>query len=277
MEAAKLHGRFVWYDLMSPNVEASKTFYSSVAGWTTEPFQPVPEMPPYTMWNAGDSSIGGVVPLTEGQNIPPHWLLYIGANNVDKTVEDIKNNGGQVMHGPEDIPTVGRFAMCTDPQGAVFAVFTPLEDMPGQPGPPKPMFMSWHELASTDVDAGLAFYRSVFGWGDAGSHDMGDGMIYYMFGAGAMPFGGAYTIPSGMDMPMEMKPSWCAYIMTDGLDAACDRVKAGGGQILNGPMEVPGGSRVAVCLDAHGAYFGLHEAGPEMAEGVGEGSKEATA
>lgn len=276
MEAPRLHGRFVWYDVMSPDVEASKTFYTSVAGWTTEPFQPAPEMPPYTMWKAGDASVGGVVQQTEEDDSPPHWLLYIGADNVDETVETIKSNGGNVMYGPEDIPTVGRFAMCTDPQGAVFAVFTPLEDMPA--GPPAPGFMSWHELATTDVDAGLAFYHAVFGWGDAGTHDMGEEMgSYYMFDAGAWPTGGAYTIPQGMEMPTDFPPNWCAYIMTDDLDAACERVKSGGGTILNGPMEVPGGSRVAFCLDAHGAYFGLHGAGPEKAQGVGEGSAEAAA
>jgi len=271
MEAPKLHGRFVWYDLMSPDVDASKAFYTNVAGWTTQPFQPVPEMRPYTMWMAGESSIGGVAPLPEEGDVPPHWLLYIGANNVDNTVEDIKNNGGTVMHGPEDIPTVGRFAICQDPQGAVFAVFTPLNDMPA--GPPTPMFMSWHELGSSDAEAGLAFYRSVFGWGDAGTHDIGGGMDYYMFDAGASPTGGAYTIQPAMPM----SPCWTPYIMTDGLDAACDRLNASGGKILNGPMEVPGGSRVAVCMDAHGAMFGLHEAGPEMAEGVGESSAEAAA
>lgn len=275
MEAPKLHGRFVWYDLMSPDEDASKAFYSSVAGWTTEPFQPVPEMPVYTMWMAGAAAIGGIGPIPEGQNIPPHWLLYIGADNVDETAEAIKNNGGTIMHGPEDIPTVGRFAMCQDPQGAVFAVFTPLTDMPG--APPEPGTVSWNELATTDADAGLAFYRSLFGWGDAGTQDMGGGMLYSMFEAGGMPIGGVYTIPTGMDMPMEMKPAWCAYILTGDLDAACDRVKSGGGQILNGPMDVPGGSRVAVCLDAHGAYFGLHEAGPEMAESIGESSSEAAA
>jgi predicted enzyme related to lactoylglutathione lyase len=135
------------------------------------------------------------------------------------------------------------------------------------------MFMSWHELASSDAEAGLAFYRTIFGWGDAGTHDMGHMGDYYMFDAGAWPTGGAYTIPEDMPIPT----AWIPYIMTDGLDAACDRLKTAGGKIMNGPMEVPGGSRVAVCMDAHGAAFGLHEAGDETSEAVGEGSAEAAA
>ena len=275
MEAPKLHGRFVWYDLMSPDLDGSKSFYTNVAGWTTESFQPVPEMPPYTMWMAGESSIGGMVPLPEEGNVPPHWLLYIGADNVDKTVEDIRTNGGTVLEEPKNIPTVGRFAVCQDPQGATFAVFTPLENTPGLQGEPRPKFMSWHELGSSDAEAGLAFYRTIFGWGDAGTHDLGEEMgNYYMFDAGAWPTGGAYTIPASME---GMPSAWIPYIMTDGLDAACERLKAAGGQIMNGPMDVPGGSRVAVCMDAHGAAFGLHEAGDETPEAVGEGSAEAVA
>ena len=228
MEAPKLHGRFVWYDLMSSDLEGSRSFYTNVAGWTTEPFQPVPEMPPYTMWMAGDAPMGGMVPLPEEGDVPPHWLLYIGADNVDETVEVIRNNGGTVLEEPKDIPTVGRFAICQDPQGAAFAVFTPLEDMPA--GPPTPMSMSWHELASSDAEAGLAFYRAIFGWGDAGTHDMGHMGNYYMFDVGAWPTGGAYTIPENMPIPT----AWIPYIMTEGLDAACERVTSGGGQIMNG-------------------------------------------
>ncbi len=276
MEAPKPHGSFVWYDLMSPDEDTSKEFYSSVVGWTTEPFQPVPEMPVYTMWKVGDSMIGGIAPPSpESQNIPPHWLLYIGADDVDKTVEDIKSNGGQVLHGPEDIPTVGRFAMCSDPQGAVFAVFTSAESAMGSGAPPSPGFMSWHELASTDAKAGLEFYRTVFGWNDTETMDMGEEMgDYDMFDAGDWPIGGAYTIPASM---AGMPPSWMPYIMTNDLDGACGRVSSMGGHIMNGPMEVPGGGRVAMCTDAHGAAFGLHEAGPEMAEDAAERSMEATA
>ncbi|MDX1439763.1 MAG: VOC family protein, partial [Rubricoccaceae bacterium] len=176
---------------------------------------------------------------------------------------------------PQDIPTVGRFAICQDPQGAIFAVFTPLGDPPGLQGQPRPKSVSWHELGSTDAKAGVAFYRKVFNWGDAGTHDMGEELgDYDMFDAGAWPVGGAYTIPKSME---GMPPCWTPYIMTDDLDAACERVTAGGGKIVNGPMEVPGGSHVAVCMDNVGAAFGLHEAGPEMAEGVDQGSVEAAA
>mgnify|MGYP003352593281 CR=1 FL=1 len=49
-------------------------------------------------------------------------------------------------------------------------------------------------------------------------------------------------------------------IMLNGFgDAATiEAVKKGGGAVLNGPMDVPGGVRIANCMDPQGAAFSLH-------------------
>ncbi len=41
------------------------------------------------------------------------------------------------------------------------------------------------------------------------------------------------------------------------------RVKELGGQVLNGPMDVPGGDKIAQCMDPQGAVFALHSAAPQ--------------
>jgi len=66
--------------------------------------------------------------------------------------------------------------------------------------------------------------------------------------------GGMYTIMPGMNMP----PNWLQYVRVDSADAAAQRVTAHGGKILNGPMEVPGGDRIAQCMDPQGAAFAVH-------------------
>jgi uncharacterized protein len=55
-----------------------------------------------------------------------------------------------------------------------------------------------------------------------------------------------------------MPPNWLHYVRVDSADAAAERVKANGGQILNGPMDVPGGDRIAQCVDPQGAAFAVH-------------------
>lgn len=52
-------------------------------------------------------------------------------------------------------------------------------------------------------------------------------------------------------------PAWLFYFNVAAIDAAAERVRSGGGQIINGPMEVPGGSWIVQCLDPQGAMFAL--------------------
>jgi predicted enzyme related to lactoylglutathione lyase len=52
-------------------------------------------------------------------------------------------------------------------------------------------------------------------------------------------------------------PFWLYYVNIVGIDAATERVRAAGGQILNGPMEVPGGSWIVQCSDPQTAMFAL--------------------
>jgi predicted enzyme related to lactoylglutathione lyase len=46
--------------------------------------------------------------------------------------------------------------------------------------------------------------------------------------------------------------------VSDTADAAAERAKALGAEILTGPMEVPGGDRIAVIKDPQGAVFAVH-------------------
>ena len=55
-----------------------------------------------------------------------------------------------------------------------------------------------------------------------------------------------------------MPPSWMYYVHVDDLDAAVARAKSKGGKVLNGPMDVPGGDRIAQLSDPQGAMFALH-------------------
>lgn len=146
-------------------------------------------------------------------------------------------------------------AVVADPQGAAFAVYKPAEATE-QTWPPTSKMFSWNELATSDPVAATEFYKKIFGWDQTDDFDMGDGWMYYMYGHGDRTYGGIYKKPPDMPAP----PHWLHYIRVDDIDGAVERVKEHGGQVLNGPMEVPGGDRVAQCMDPQGAAFALHEA-----------------
>ena len=50
---------------------------------------------------------------------------------------------------------------------------------------------------------------------------------------------------------------WNFYFRVGDIDSAGERVSSGGGEVLQGPMEVPGGDFVIVGRDPQGASFGL--------------------
>jgi uncharacterized protein len=211
-------------------------------------------MPGYTLWMAGDAQVGGLTALpADAVGTPPHWLIYIGTPNVDATAEHAQRLGARVVKPPADIPNVGRFAVLADPQGATFALFTP---NPGASGPPAPGpgVFSWHELATTDVAAAVRFYGELFGWSKGPGHDMGPMGIYQIFERFGVQVGGIANV-QGPATP----PSWLSYVQVADSSRAVNASKAAGGRLLHGPMEVPGGSWIALFMDPQGGAFAVHE------------------
>jgi predicted enzyme related to lactoylglutathione lyase len=169
----------------------------------------------------------------------------------------VKQLGGQV-YLTEEVPTVGRFAVIADPQGAVIAVFTPASDMKAH-DVAKPGEFSWHELYTTDHEAAFQFYNAIAGWERLGEFDMGPMGKYLLWGRGGQQLGGMMTKPKAMKTPdgREVPPSWLFYVTTDDLEGALARAKARGARVLNGPMDVPGGQRIVQLMDPQGAAFAL--------------------
>ena len=249
-------GRFVLYELMTSDPTAARSFYSQLTGWSTQEWDGA--QMPYTMWMNGETAVGGLMQLPEEakqQGAPPHWLAYIATPDADATVTVVSDRGGRLLHGPVDIPTVGRVAVLMDPQGAVFAAHTAAGTPPGHDGPWGVGEFSWHELATTDPDAAFGFYSDLFGWAKTEAMDMGPGGTYQMFGRTSdRSMGGIFQKPAEMPGPT----AWLVYVSVDNVDARVDTVKQLGGQILNGPMDVPGGDRVAQCMDPQGVAFAIH-------------------
>lgn len=251
-------GRFIWHELHTPDVEAAKAFYTGIAGWGTTVWEH--EGMKYDMFTLGETPQGGAWKLTEETapaGTPPHWLVYVAVHDVDATMARAKELGAEAKMGPHDVPTVGRIAVLADPQGAVFGIYAPEGEVPGHDGPPELGEVSWHELATTDLDGAWAFYRDLFGWKETSTMDMGEAGPYKMYGRTDLPLGGIYNKPAAMPGP----PAWLCYIRVPNVDDSIEQVKAAGGQVINGPMEVPGGDWIAQCLDPQGGMFALHHTG----------------
>jgi predicted enzyme related to lactoylglutathione lyase len=258
--APSAHGHLIWYELMTPDADAAKAFYDAVVGWQIG--DPVAEFQGYRMIGRSDGGFnGGILPLTDEMQqhgARPTWLAYIGVDDTDSAAAAIAQAGGKVLMPAFDIPGVGRIAMVADPQGAPFYVMKPIppegreNEQSDVFSVDQPQHVRWNELATTDPEGAIDFYRTQFGWSQEGDMDMGEmGKYRFIQNRGT-------TIGAVMPKPAQLPVSkWTYYIGVDDIDRALDAIKAGGGQVLNGPMEIPGGEFAVNAMDPQGASFGL--------------------
>jgi predicted enzyme related to lactoylglutathione lyase len=243
-------GKFVWYELMTTDMPGAEKFYTQVVGWTAKDAG-MPQMK-YTLMNAGDIQVAGFMPVPM-PNMPPSWIGYIAVADVDAEAASIKADGGAIHKEPTDIPGIGRFAVVADPQGVGFALFSAAGmDAPPAPPPGALGHAGWRELHAIDGAKAWDFYAKHFGWTKGDAMPMGPAGVYQIFNIDGDMAGGMMT-----KMPEMPVAAWLYYFNVDSAEAAAARIKAAGGTVINGPMEVPGGQWIVHGLDPQGGMFAL--------------------
>jgi hypothetical protein len=244
-------GHFAWHELMTTDAPAATSFYTTVVGWTPRD-SGMPGVA-YTLLLAGDTMVAGLMAQPpEAAGSPPGWLGYVAVDSVDTSAQQATALGGTIHMPPHDIPGVGRFAVIADPQGAVICLFTPEGEQPPSAPPMSPGSVGWNELMATDMPTVWPFYAAMFGWTKAEAMDLGPMGTYQLFAHQGTTIGGMITRP-----PQMPASAWLYYFVVPDIDEAVARVAAQGGQVVNGPMEVPGGAWVINGIDPQGAFFSL--------------------
>jgi uncharacterized protein len=244
------HGRFTWYELMTTDVASAKAFYAQVLGWGARDAS-TPELA-YTLFTAGTASVAGLMELPEAalrMGATPRWMGYVSVDDLDAAADRIKRLGGAVYVPPTDT-NIGRIAVVADPQTANLALLK--GPNPGQQQPAdldEPGRVGWHELLAADWKRAFTFYSEMFDWQKANTAPSD---TYRLFSAGGQTIGGMLT-----KGPIEPAPFWLFYFNAADIDVAAERVKNGGGEVKEGPIEMPDGSWIARCTDPQGAVFAL--------------------
>jgi uncharacterized protein len=243
---------FFWYDLMTPDLEKAANYYCDVVGWGIQA-SGAPGMG-YRLFTIDDIGVAGLMTVPDGVKVsPPVWSGYIAVDDVDLGAKDIERAGGQVHRGPFEVPDIIRMAVVSDPQGAMFLVAKGLKaNRPPMPPVGTSGTVGWHELYAGDGPRAMDFYEKLFGWKRGDALDMGPMGIYQLFSLGDEPIGGIMTKP-----PHIPHPVWNYYINVNSISSAVDRATAGGGNILHGPVQVPGGKWIVQGKDPQGAHFSL--------------------
>ena len=250
-------GRFVWFDLMTSDVNAARAFYSDIVGWKTTRWSGGD----YEMWTADETPIGGLMPMSpeaKKSGEAPHWLAYVAVDDVDASAARAKKLGGKVLVPGTDIPNTGRYAVLEDPQGASFAIYT-TSNLGSAPRRQALGHFSWGELHTTDWQAAWRFYAELFAWKKTRSMNMGPELgEYFMFGMDEKESMGGMSNTARMT---RSAPHWLHYVNVRSADDTAKRVAEKGGKVLVGPMDVPGGDRIAQCVDPQGTPFAIYSSG----------------
>jgi hypothetical protein len=245
------HGCFAWYELLTTDTVAATAFYRDVVGWRARDAS-TPQFN-YTNFVAGDIAVAGLMELPEeGRKMgaTPRWVGYVAVDDIDRTVEQLKRLGGSVYVPPTD-SNIGRIAIVVDPQTATFALASGLGANGFSEEADTPGLVGWHELLAADGKKASAFYSELFGWQPGASdNDLLDS--YQLMSVDGRTIGGIFT-----KLRRAPFPFWLYYFNVVDMDTAVTAVKAGGGKVVQGPLELTGGSWITRCIDPQGAMFAL--------------------
>ena len=236
-----LPGKFIWFELSTPDIAGAKAFYADVIGWTSRGFPAGPVT--YDMIFFGDSldtMVGSYTPASGAAR----WTSCVSVRDLDATVARATACGGAIAEPITEVPGVGRRATIRDPQGAVLCVLERIQDDKPDVAWARPGELFWNELRTTDPRAAVAFHTEVIGYSHAA---MGEYHVLSSSGAGR----------AGVTAVRGEPAHWLPYVMSDDVDATIARVVPAGGSIATPPTDIPGIGRYAVLRDPAGASLAV--------------------
>jgi predicted enzyme related to lactoylglutathione lyase len=247
------NGRFLWYELVTTDMQGARAFYTHVVGWGAQDAATADTA--YTLFTAAGSAVAGLMSLPADaaqSGSRPGWLGYVAVDDVDRAAARAQELGGGVRVAPKEIANISRFAILVDPQMAAIGLFKWLtQHAQFATGTNKLGGVGWHELVAADWESAWRFYAALFGW-QKEETDTGALGTYQLFSAAGETIGGMFNKPAEVTVPF-----WLYYFNVAEIDDAMQRVKAARGQILDAPIEIPGGRWILQCTDPQGAMFAL--------------------
>lgn len=244
-----------WVELHTSDQQAAGSFYAEVLGWGIDTTPISDDGDVYLIGHKDGDNIAGIAALmTDIQDHPPFWAVYLAADDVDAATAKVEAAGGKVDMEPFDVMSFGRMSAVQDPSGARINLWQGRDSIgsvrANEPGAPV-----WNELVTAEVDKALPFYAEVLGMGSEASsmEPMPDGSTYMIItDVNGRQVAGATTPP----MP-GLPPHWNVYFQVEDVDATVAKVAELGGKALAPAFDVPGVGRMAVLADPQGGMFNV--------------------
>jgi predicted enzyme related to lactoylglutathione lyase len=248
-----LPGSPCWVSLMARDIEAAKSFYGPLLGWS---FEPAPDRwGPYVRAFVEGTEVAGIGAVARDWETAVNWTTYFGVESADAVAAEIRERGGTVAVGPLDFDA-GRLALAADSAGAAFGIWEgDRRDSPRSRGHGAPV---WIELRTRDAFASALFYGQIFAW------DKRDPLRYEVVWEHervVLRVDGhsvAGVSGGGVEAAADprIRPRWHVYFSVPDVDEAVEHARSLGAEVTGEPTEGYYG-RVAGLRDPEGALLSL--------------------
>ena len=247
-------GSVCWIDVSSTDSVGSRDFYAGLFGWTYW-VDPKPGRGRDTTALCAGRPVAGLAGIPAQMGQPVTWMLYLTSDNITHTAAVLARWGGQVLHGPVDVPEQGSVLIGTDPTGGVIGFWQPTTPWTFHTTTPGALF--WAELNTWDGARADTFFAHLF---DYRRHQIGDGrdVDYTTWTRGEQMMLGRLQMNEDWATP-QTPAHWMLHFAVDpqtGTDATVDRVIELGGRVNIDPYDSEWG-RIARVTDPAGASFAL--------------------
>lgn len=127
----------VHFEMPAENRKRMAEFYTNAFGWKIQQFGP--EMGDYMLVTTSETDekgfplkpgrIGGGFYQKTDDPISNHPSVVISVDDINESIQKVKNGGGKVLGEPMPIPGVGTFVSFIDTEGNRVSILQPLENM----------------------------------------------------------------------------------------------------------------------------------------------------
>jgi uncharacterized protein len=247
-----LHGKFVWNDLLTKDLAASRAFYASMFGWTFR--EQTREGRPYLIAELDGKPVAGVLDVHDMKDADAQWVSFVSVADVDASAEQVRAAGGKVLVAPRAVKIGGRAAVVADPQGAPLGLARLTGGDPADVAEPVVGRFFWAEYLAKDGPQALEFYKTLLGY-DAAESDAGEGMHYFVL-KHERPRAGLFQLPASVT---GVRPNWLPYVRVADPMASADKAKSLGGKVILQPSPERRKGTLAIVTDPGGAALALQK------------------
>lgn len=243
-----LHGQFSWIDIMTPDLRASRNFYSELFDWDMVDI-PIDGGGVYVEFQFAGRAVAGMGEMPNdlsNRGTPAAWSSYINVDDVDATADEAEFLGATIEMPPMQVMNEGRMAILVDPVGARISLWQPGEHL-GAEQVNSPTSLCWNELVTPNPEESLRFYGDLFDW-EFRRSDEDDSLYYEILNRGRAN-GGVIEMTEEWG---SIAPHWMPYISVFDCDETLEKAIKLGASIDMDPVDITPG-RFAVVIDPQGA------------------------